>query len=74
MASLPATRQQYNILLFISYIIYILCAFELYDFFFIYFICGLCMYNDVGITDLLLFDLVLYNDIMLMASARSLCS
>jgi len=32
------------------------------------------MYNDVGITDLLLFDLVLYNDIMLMVSASSLCS
>jgi len=32
------------------------------------------MYNDVRITDLLLFDLVLYNDIMLMVFGRSLCS
>lgn len=72
MASQPAARRQYYILLFISFILRVRAVrLFLHN---ILYICGLCMYNDVGITDLLLFNLVLYNDIMLMGSASSLYS
>jgi len=71
-ASQSAVRRQYYILLFISFIVRVRAVrLFLHN---ILYICGLCMYNDVGITDLLLFDLVLYNDIMLMVSESSLCS